>query len=199
MGGKVLVAQTKMNEAMERFGYVTAGPAADGLTAFVDALESAGRGMELFAGDVTAVGTAFDKEFVTPIAAAGTAVHDFMNGASDDFDKFDADVDRASGKVHRLMTNLKGLSKTPVYTSAPPGAPHRASGGPASGMTWVGEQGPELVDLPSGSNVHSAAESARMGGDNFYLTFTGSIGQGPDNIIAQVNRMRYYSRARKAA
>jgi len=39
---------------------------------------------------------------------------------------------------------------------------HRAAGGPASGMTWVGEQGPELVNLPAGSYVHSNSESRNM-------------------------------------
>jgi len=38
----------------------------------------------------------------------------------------------------------------------------RASGGPASGLTLVGEQGPELVDLPNGSYVNSAAKSMAM-------------------------------------
>jgi len=45
----------------------------------------------------------------------------------------------------------------------------RAAGGPASGMTWVGEQGPELLDLPAGSYVHSNSESRSMvssGGDS---------------------------------
>jgi methyl-accepting chemotaxis protein len=36
-----------------------------------------------------------------------------------------------------------------------------ASGATSSGMTWVGEQGPELVDLPAGSRVWSSADSTR--------------------------------------
>jgi len=39
---------------------------------------------------------------------------------------------------------------------------HAAGGGPRSNMTWVGEQGPELVDLAPGSMVHSAGDSRRM-------------------------------------
>jgi hypothetical protein len=38
----------------------------------------------------------------------------------------------------------------------------RAAGGWASGLTKVGERGPELVNLPAGSYVHSNAESQRM-------------------------------------
>lgn len=37
-----------------------------------------------------------------------------------------------------------------------------ATGGIHSGMRWVGEQGPELADLPAGTTVHSAADSQRM-------------------------------------
>lgn len=37
-----------------------------------------------------------------------------------------------------------------------------ASGGGRSGLTWVGESGPELVDLPAGSRVNTAGDSARM-------------------------------------
>lgn len=38
----------------------------------------------------------------------------------------------------------------------------RAAGGPAGGRTWVGERGPELVDLPAGSWVHNAGQSSAM-------------------------------------
>jgi tape measure domain-containing protein len=41
-------------------------------------------------------------------------------------------------------------------------AENRASGGGASGMTWVGEHGPELVNLPRGSHVYNRDDSARM-------------------------------------
>lgn len=43
----------------------------------------------------------------------------------------------------------------------------RASGGLSAGLTLVGEQGPELLNLPSGSYVHSNRESRDMlrGGD----------------------------------
>lgn len=41
-----------------------------------------------------------------------------------------------------------------------------AAGGPGSGMSWVGEEGPELVSLPNGSNVHTAGDSQRMAGQS---------------------------------
>lgn len=46
--------------------------------------------------------------------------------------------------------------------------PGRASGGGGSGMTWVGENGRELVNLPPGSQVYSNGQSERMsGGQDF--------------------------------
>ncbi len=37
-----------------------------------------------------------------------------------------------------------------------------AGGGPRSGLSWVGENGPELVSLSAGSRVHTAGDSRRM-------------------------------------
>jgi hypothetical protein len=37
-----------------------------------------------------------------------------------------------------------------------------ASGGMSGGRTWVGEHGPELLDLPPGSQVHSNPDSRRL-------------------------------------
>jgi hypothetical protein len=50
----------------------------------------------------------------------------------------------------------------------------KAKGGSAGGTTLVGEKGPELVNLPAGSFVHSNAESRAMvaGGGNFTLVFS---------------------------
>lgn len=39
-------------------------------------------------------------------------------------------------------------------------------GGNKSGLTWVGEGGPELLDLPPGSRMHSAGDSRRIAGGN---------------------------------
>lgn len=45
----------------------------------------------------------------------------------------------------------------------------RAAGGMAGGLTWVGERGPGLVNLPNGSNVNNAQTSANMGIDYYKL------------------------------
>jgi molybdopterin converting factor small subunit len=45
------------------------------------------------------------------------------------------------------------------------GIPARARGGLTSGMTWVGEEGPELVDFRGAAHVYDAATSRRMAAD----------------------------------
>lgn len=51
-----------------------------------------------------------------------------------------------------------------------------ADGGNESGLTWVGEAGPELVDLPPGAQVHTTGDSMRMaGGGSGGGGFSGTI------------------------
>lgn len=38
------------------------------------------------------------------------------------------------------------------------------------GMTWVGENGPELLNLPQGTEIKTAQESRMVGGDTFNIT-----------------------------
>jgi len=52
---------------------------------------------------------------------------------------------------------------------APGGAAGRAAGGSASGLTWVGERGPELLNLPNGSYVNNNQASQSMGFDYYKL------------------------------
>lgn len=63
----------------------------------------------------------------------------------------------AFGAIARMKTALGGLNQAANFK-----IPGHAAGGPASGMTWVGERGPELVSLPSGSFVHNSIASRAM-------------------------------------
>jgi hypothetical protein len=79
--------------------------------------------------------------------------------------------------VGRMLDTLSsltfGILSVPQMQSSfvssgtrPPG---RASGGSANGLTWVGERGPELVNLPGGSYVNNNQSSASMGIDYYKL------------------------------
>lgn len=74
----------------------------------------------------------------------------------------------------------------------------RASGGPASGLTLVGERGAELLNLPNGSRVTSAPETNRMlrqslvsqgssGGTVQYITINGAQ-MSVDDIARALDR-----------
>jgi len=43
------------------------------------------------------------------------------------------------------------------------------------GLTWVGEAGPELVDIPRGSHIYSSQESRQLGGDTIFNISVNSI------------------------
>ena len=69
---------------------------------------------------------------------------------------------------------------------------NRAVGGPASGLTLVGEQGPELVTLPSGSRVHTNRQSAAMMGgvtNNITVQVTGRVGANDSEIRDIANKV----------
>lgn len=71
-----------------------------------------------------------------------------------------------------------------------------AVGGPAGGLTLVGERGPELLQLPAGSYVHSAINTQEMlaaasgGGDTFNITHIGNV----DGLIQKINWSSRYRR-----
>jgi hypothetical protein len=82
--------------------------------------------------------------------------------------QFADDMNAASEAARRLAGEYVVNIRT-IYTSAGTPGPTgggvihgRAGGGPASGLTLVGERGPELVNLPGGSRVYSNQQSQQM-------------------------------------
>lgn len=54
-------------------------------------------------------------------------------------------------------------NSTSLYSGLAHGGVKGAASGPtSSGLTWTGEDGPELLDLPPGTAVHTKGDSARM-------------------------------------
>lgn len=76
--------------------------------------------------------------------------------------KLDTLPDQHTIAIRGFLTSLPGnLGRKVEEFFDTPGA---AIGGTRSGMTLVGEHGPELVDLPNGSYIHPAHTSAAMMG-----------------------------------
>jgi len=85
--------------------------------------------------------------------------------------------------INMLPEWIRGDSKLQTY----------ATGGIAKGgMALVGEQGPELVNLPKGARVHSNAESRRMSGNTINVNVSGRVGASDSelrDIAKKIGRM----------
>ena len=64
----------------------------------------------------------------------------------------------------------------------------------AGGLTWVGENGPELAYLPQGSRIYSNQESRQMGGDTFYVTIDAKNVKEFNDIVTIAQSQRRYTR-----
>lgn len=93
----------------------------------------------------------------------------FNNGLQRTIDMLNVIAGKSSVSSPAGYTPYPGQSQ--AFTPKPKtgGVIGRASGGPASGLTWVGERGPELLNLPSGSQVNNNQASQSMGFDYYKL------------------------------
>ena len=62
------------------------------------------------------------------------------------------------------------------------------------GVTWVGENGPELLWLPQGSRIDNAQESRMYGGDTFYITINANQIKELNDLIRMANDARRMQR-----
>lgn len=84
------------------------------------------------------------------------------------YQKWRKEQEQLNKATQNLSENLS-VSQGGGGHSRGSGNDHKASGGYArGGMTWVGENGPELVDLPSGSRVYNNHESKQIAGNTTY-------------------------------
>jgi len=99
----------------------------------------------------------------------GEAIGTAWEGAAIEFWKL-VDNLLALAKIRISSALSSFMSGATNYSSGrTTGASGRAMGGAASGMTWVGERGPELVNLPNGSYVNNNQASQNMGFDYYKL------------------------------
>ena len=99
-----------------------------------------------------------------------------LRAAQDKFNHFRESVNRELNKITdkhvKITIKTYGLAAANAAVAvaqtlkamgyAHGGIKGAASGMNTSGLTWVGERGPELVSLPTGSTVHSSGDSMRM-------------------------------------
>lgn len=143
------------------------------VTSLAPALDLLGAGLEI-------LGPIFNSAAVTValfadglsvvlnlIAALGNLLTLDFKGAGQNWDNvmsiFSAGGNSATA---RAWSNAYGPEKNQSKT------PFNASGNDnfGGGLTWVGENGPELAYLPQGTRIFNNQESREMGGDTFYVT-----------------------------
>lgn len=64
------------------------------------------------------------------------------------------------------------------------------------GLTWVGENGPELAQLPAGTQILSNQESRAVGGDTFYVTIDAKSVKEFNDIVQLAQSARVRERMR---
>jgi hypothetical protein len=87
--------------------------------------------------------------------------------------KLEKSMDKLASAIERSLKRAIGGKATGGIIGA-------ASGGARGGLTWVGEQGPELARLPYGSRVYPAHTSRRMAAES------GGSG-GPMTVVLQLD------------
>ncbi|MDG4535333.1 phage tail protein [Streptomyces sp. AV19] len=109
------------------------------------------------------------SEIGAAAGAAGRTTADAMYGAGiKAAEKLVKGLERQQERLQRAMERVAAaLERTLEKALGIKGRAHggiigAAGGGPRSALTWVGEQGPELVSLPFGSRVRTAGDSRRL-------------------------------------
>lgn len=111
--------------------------------------------------------TAEQKRLLSSAGASKQRINELDNALyqawkqANKLDGFEVDVTVAThfkefGKPYSDMTPYQ------FHGLAHGGIKGAASGPISSGLTWVGENGPELMDLPPGTSVRTSGDSARM-------------------------------------
>lgn len=112
---------------------------------------------------------------------------------------FEKKINKLDGRVITVRTRITSAGEyipgVGTQTRAHGGITGAANGGLRGALTWVGEQGPELLELPPSTTVHSAADSQRMlsGGGGGRVEVVLSVAPGADSGLMRelVKSLRY--------
>lgn len=115
-------------------------------------------------------------------------------------------VQNAYNRIKPLVDFIKGGvaavgSAVPNFLSGIPGFASGTASAPG-GLSWVGEGGPELVNLPQGARVYPASRSRGMaggGGDTFIIQITQPLGSPAAIAEAVASAIDYNNRRGRTA
>ena len=130
-------------------------------------LETAGALLGASSSEISSLNT-LRSQTVTYASQAGSTTADAFYGAAIKAQQaLVSSLGKQQSKLEAAMANLakvmeKSLSKAVKGKAAGGIVGAAASGGLRGGLTWVGEQGPELLDMPAGSRVWSNPDARRI-------------------------------------
>lgn len=166
---------------------VSLAKAAKSMTAINAALAASnfavGASATMSAGSIMAIAVAV----LLVVAAIGILVGMYQTGWLDSITR---DVSNAADGVMSSTASI-GLSAQRNSSQYHAGGTKNFSGG----RTWVGEAGPELVDLPAGSRIYSNSESRKMtGGDTFNFNLQTDSVRDYNNLVEAARQRRRLER-----
>jgi hypothetical protein len=130
-------------------------------------LETAGALLRASSSEIASLND-LQKQITAAAGSAGKTTADAFYGAAIKAQEsliksLGKQQDKLEKAMDRLAKTMEKAIKRAIGGKAAGGIIGAAAGGgPRGGLTWVGEQGPELVRLPYGSMVHSNPDSRRM-------------------------------------
>lgn len=145
---------------------------AEVITPFIDALNQIDP--EGVANGIVFLANAAKELFIalTPITQALDAIYEA-------FKMIKPAIDDVVEGFKALKGNSIGDIAKWVVTGNDSYIGHNASGSESwrGGLTWVGEEGPELVNIPTGSTIYNNSESTNMAGNTYNITMNCDISQ----------------------
>lgn len=129
-------------------------------------LETAGALLGASGSEISSLNS-LQAQITSAASAAGRTTADAVYSAAIKAqEKLVKSLTSQQAKLEKAMDRLakaieKSISRA-IGKKASGGIIGAASGGARGGLTWVGEQGPEIVRLPYGSRVYSNPDSRRM-------------------------------------
>jgi hypothetical protein len=135
---------------------------------------------------ITAIWATVYNSLVAPVLRAYHAISGLVSSIGSALSRIPGMINSALGGIPGKVLNFIGLSSGGIVGAA--------VGGVHSGLRWVGEQGPELVRLPTGSMVYPAGQSAAMAAQagGGAQTFNINVRVAPGTSPAETGRQIAY-------
>lgn len=122
---------------------------------------------------------------VVSALVALAAIIAIIMGKSGEIQRTFSSIGDSVGKINGQVNNV---STRDAYSRI--GSNAKGTSNWRGGLTWVGEEGPEIVDLPRGSRVYPNGVYPQSGGDTYYITIPAKDIQEFNDIVRIAKNQR---------